>query len=73
MTKIEYYENEYGENNTRESGWYINDYHDIGKAPYHSVGPFETKTAALRHWRDTEPNKISHSVSKEPSDAGHKA
>ena len=67
MTKIEYFEDT---EDPRNTGWWICDYDKIGdEAPYDSVGPYLTKTEALRVWRDTTPD----SKSKEPSDAGHKA
>lgn len=62
MTKIEYYENEHDEDNPRKTGWYINDYRALGEKPYDSVGPYQTKTEALRSWRDGSPKNM-----KEPS------
>ena len=52
MDKIEFYMDE---ENSLLTGWYINSYDKLGEAPYDSVGPYETKTEALRMWRDTSP------------------
>lgn len=63
MDKIEFLLDEEDQSKT---GWYINTYAKIGDLPTDSVGPYETKTEALRMWRETTgPN------TKEPSDAGH--
>jgi hypothetical protein len=67
MDKIEYYENEYDEDSPRKTGWYINTYDKLGELPIESVGPYLTKTAALRVWRETTPDK------REPSNAGHES
>lgn len=63
MDKIEYYENEHDED-ARKTGWYINTYDKLNERPIDSVGPYATKTEALRMWRDTTPGQ------KEPFDAG---
>lgn len=59
--KIEYWLDEQEPSLT---GWYINSYDKLGEPPFDSVGPYETKTAALRIWHETTPGK------KEPSDVG---
>jgi hypothetical protein len=62
MTKIEFVEFEEKPDLT---GWYLVEYDKLGGGPTDSVGPYETKTAALRMWRDRKPEP------KELSDAGH--
>jgi hypothetical protein len=67
MTKIEFVE---FEENPDRTGWYLVEYGKLGEEPTDSVGPYETKTAALRMWRDTTPG-MKNEKEKEPSDAGH--
>jgi hypothetical protein len=62
MDKIEFW---LDEKDPAKTGWYINTYDKLGHDPIDTVGPYETKTAALRVWRSTTPDK------REPSDAGH--
>jgi hypothetical protein len=62
MTKIEFFE---FEENPDRTGWYLVEYDKLGETPTDSVGPYDTKTAALRMWRDHKPEP------KELSDAGH--
>lgn len=52
MDKIEF---NLDEENSLLTGWYINTYTKLGEPPTDSVGPYETKTEALRMWRDTSP------------------
>lgn len=58
VDKIEFWEDPETPENT---GWYINSYgtqKDMREqSPEDSVGPYETKTQALRVWRDTTPDR----------------
>jgi hypothetical protein len=72
MDRIEYWEDPETPDNT---GWYINSYDDAksmaNKSPYDSVGPYDTKTEALRVWRDTTPHRKTDDPEKEPPYVGH--
>jgi hypothetical protein len=68
MDKIEFYMDE---ETPLLTGWYINSYDKLGEPPYDCVGPYETKTEALRVWRDTTPHRKTDNPETEPSDAGH--
>lgn len=63
MDKIEFW---LDEEEPTMTGWYINSYDRMGDPPFDSVGPYETKTEALRIWH-AYPNNPK---SEEPSDAG---
>lgn len=49
MSKIEYWMDADDDN---KSGWYINEYVRLDEPPVESVGPYETKTQALRMWHN---------------------
>jgi hypothetical protein len=68
MTKIEFFE---FEENPDHTGWYLVEYDKLGEAPTDFVGPYDTKTAALRMWRDHKPEPSFDKNSGELSDAGH--
>lgn len=55
MDKIEFW---LDEQDPRQTGWYINSYDDLAHPPTHVVGPFETKTAALRMWHEN-PEEVN--------------
>jgi hypothetical protein len=62
MTKIEFFEYEQYPERT---GWYICEYDKLNAEPTDITGPYDTKTGALRMWRDHRPEP------KEPSNVGH--
>jgi hypothetical protein len=69
ITKIDYVE---CETDPDQTGWYINDYKDIQalnmQTPIDAVGPFATKTAALRMLAKTpEPE----APKRKPYDPAH--
>lgn len=66
MTKVDKIEFWLDEQDPSQTGWYINSYDKVGDPPFDSVGPYETKTEALRIWHDYPINPKG----KETSDAG---